>query len=195
MSATAAPFGLRPTYHLSGIVHPFTTPGGSTIASAYANNIYQNSPVSINAAGNLIQAAAATPAVGSFQGVEYTLTADGRRHVGNLWPGGSVATEIVAYYTFDPAILYEIQADATVAQTAMGAFAEWTANGTNNGSLVTGFSSVALATASVIDTILGLQIVGLANYVDNAWGDAFPILQVRVARHQLQTAPTFVPGT
>lgn len=195
MSSVAAPFGLRPIVHLSAQVRPFTTTGDSTILSGYANNIFQQCPVSINAAGNLIQAAAATVAVGCFQGVEFTLTATGRRTVGNYWPAATVATQIIAYYTFDPAIVYEIQADGAVAQTAMGAFAEWTANGTTNGNVVTGFSTVALATASVIDTILGLQIIGVSDYVDNAWGDAFTIVKVRIAKHQFQTAPTFVPGT
>lgn len=179
MSATAAPFGLRPVYHPSGSIRPVA----ATIASALATNIFQYSPVQFVAASGAIQlAAAGARAVGAFMGVEYT-PADGRRRYSNTWPANQVATEIVAYITQDPFIIYEIQGNGPVAQDDIGECADWTTNDTNAGNTTTGLSTVALATPTAA-AIAGLQVIGLAPYVDNAWGDAFTIVQVQIAEHQ-----------
>lgn len=188
MSSVAAPFGLRPILRLGGISQPW--PG--TIASGYAANLFQNTPVQIsNTAGTgngtLIQAPAGDRAIGTFQGVEYTLTADGRRHVSNWWASGLVATDIVAYYTRDPYQGYEIQANGSLLQENLGNQADWTV--VTAGSTVTGISAVALDTATLVDgeggvETAGLRIVGLSQYVDNAWGDDFTIVNVEISEHQ-----------
>lgn len=179
MSAAAAPFGLRPVYHPSGSIRPVAV----TIASALATNIFQYSPVAyVAASGTLALAAAGARAIGVFMGVEFT-PSDGRRRYSNTWPANQVATEIVAYITQDHTIIYEIQADGSVAQDDIGECADWTANGTGNGNTTTGLSTVALATPPAA-AIAGLQIIGFAPYVDNAAGDAFTIVQVMIAEHQ-----------
>lgn len=186
MSSILAPFGLRPCLHVSGILRPFA----GTIASAFATNIFQYAPVSVsNTAGNgdgtLIPTAAAGRAIGTFLGAEYTLTATGRRTVSNWWAAGTVATDIVAYYTRDAWMTYEIQANGPIAQADLGNQANWTANGSANGSTVTGISSVALDQATLTSTAnAGLRIVGFSQYVDNAIGDAFTIVMVEIAQHQ-----------
>lgn len=179
MSATAAPFGLRPVYHPSGSIRPVAV----QIASAYPANIFQYSPVNYVAASGTIALAAATArAVGAFMGVEYT-PSDGRRRYSNMWPANQVATEIVAYITQDPFIIYEVQANGSLAQDDIGECADWTVNDTTSGNTTTGLSNVALATPPAA-AIAGLQIVGLAPYVDNAWGDAFTIVWVQIAEYQ-----------
>lgn len=187
MTAVAAPFGLRPVFHPSGSVRP--TEG--LILSGYANNIYQGSPVGIAANGTLIQAAAGAQAMGPFQGVEFT-PSDGRRRYGNLWPAAQVATEIVAYYVRDPEVIYEIQANATLAQASLGDEFDWSANGTGNGNLTTQLSTVSLDVASVAANA-GLQLLGFSPYPDNLAGDAFPIVQVKLAQSQLRPDYAFVP--
>lgn len=198
MSAVASPFGLAPILSQSGTVRPAPYPG--TIASAAAFNIFQNSPVQIDAAtpsGNLILAvalgaaaagAAANRIIGSFQGVEYTSTATGRRVVANFWSSGTIATNIVAWYTRDPWLTYKIQANGPVAATALGAQASITTNLTGNGNTTTGFSTVALDVTTggslTQSSTNQLRIVGFDQDPNNAPGDAFTIVQVQISMHQ-----------
>lgn len=183
MSSINAPFGLRPAFHPSGTIRPVA----GTITTGYASNIFMNSPVGIIADGSIALAAAGGVAVagacGAFQGVEYNPTATGPRVVSNMWPASTAAVNIVAYFTQDPYITYEIQANATLTQAAIGAQYDWSANNTNSGNTVTGLSNVTLDVASAAANA-GLRVVGLTPGPDNAWGDAFPIVQVQLSEHQ-----------
>ena len=205
MSATAAPFGLAPALHPSGIVRPagWGGPqplGGFTIASGAAFNIFLNSPVQVDAAGptgNLILAtalgaagagAAANKIMGAFQGVEFTLTATGRRTISNYWPTGTVATSIVAWATRDPWIMYEIQANGSVTAANLGGQASISTNGSSNGNTTTGFSTVSLdvTTGSSLtqSSTNQLRIVGFSQRIDNLPGDAFTVCLVQISMHQ-----------
>jgi hypothetical protein len=46
-----------------------------------------------------------------------------------------------------------------------------------------GFSTTALDVSSVA-TNAQLRVVGLSNYVDNAWGDTYTTVQVQISEHQ-----------
>ena len=179
MSATSAPFGLRPAFHPSGIIRPTAM----SIESGYNANILQFQPVKIGASGTIV-AAAATEAdiVGTFMGVEFTDT-DGRRRVSNKWTASTSATDIVAYVTTDPAIVYEIQANSSVNITDIGSqadFASVTAGNTTVG-LSQAMLDVAQLTSSGNEI---LRIVNLGTEIDNAWGDAYTIVQVQISQHQ-----------
>lgn len=178
-----APFGLRPSFHPSGTIRPVV----GTIATGYANNIFMGAPVGIIADGSIALAAAGGTAVagacGAFQGVEYNPTATGPRVVSNMWPAATAAVNIVAYFTQDPTIVYEIQANATLTQAAIGAQYDWSANNTNSGNTVTGVSNVTLDVASAAANA-GLRVIGLTPGPDNAWGDPFPVVQVMLSEHQ-----------
>lgn len=177
MSATSAPFGLRPALHPSGTIRPVA----GTIASAYNTAIFQNQPVALAADGTLVAAAVGARFVGTFQGVEFT-DAEGRRRVSNRWIANTVATDIVAYFTRDPAIVYEIQSSATIAQADVGSQADFTAA---SGSAVVGLSTQMLDVATLTNSgSAGLRILGITPGADNAFGDAFVILQVQIAEHQ-----------
>lgn len=179
----SAPFGLKPSFHPSGVIRPVV----GTITTGYASNIFMNSPVGIIADGSIALAAAGGVAVagacGTFQGVEYNPTATGPRVVSNMWPAATAAVNIVAYFTQDPTIVYEIQANATLAQSAIGAQYDWSTNDTNAGNTVTGLSSVTLNVASAAANA-GLRVIGLTPGPDNAWGDPFPVVQVQLSEHQ-----------
>lgn len=186
MSAFAAPFGLKPLYHPSGIIRP----KAADIASGYGTSLFQYTPCALRVdnaggaanAGLQIYPAVGGPIIGSFQGVEYQ-PADGTgRRYSNRWIAGTVATQIVAYYTDDPAITYEIQANGTLAENAMGAQYNITAE---VGSTL-GFSTVALdtTTANPFTANNLLRVVGLSAGPLNNWGDAFPIVQVQISNHQ-----------
>ena len=183
MSSVASPFGLKPAFSLSGTVRQ----AQGTLASGLSTSIFQNSPVSIDANGLIVPAASALAGgiVGVFQGVEFTGT-DGRRREGNQWEANTVGTDIVVYYTQDPWIVYEIQADGSIAQTNIGNMADYTAL---TGNTTTGLSSVALDTATLGTTLARLRIIGVNPAPDNVVGDAFTTVQVLIGEHQFVTTP------
>lgn len=193
------PFGLQPQLSPAGPGVRIAQYQGS-IASGAAFNVFQNAPVQIDAAtpsGNLIlptalgaaaAGAAANRIIGSFQGVEFTLTATGRRTVSNYWPASTVATQIVAWYTRDPTIIYKIQANGPVTAANLGGQASLTTNGSGNGNTTTGFSTVGLDVTtggSLTQTSTNqLRIVGFDQDPNNSPGDAFTIVQVQISMHQ-----------
>lgn len=180
MSSVNAPFGLRPAFKEGGT--PVSSQKMNTIASGYASNIFLYAPVQILAAGQLQLAAAGARLIGTFLGVEFTDNT-GRRRVSNFWPASQVATNIVAYFTDDQQLTYEIQANATLTVAAMGQQYDWTTNDTNAGNSTTGISNVALDVASAANNA-GLRVVGITPGPDNDWGDSFPIVQVQPSEHQ-----------
>lgn len=176
MSSTSAPFGLRPAYHPSGVVRPTAY----TILTGYASNILQNQPVRIATDGSIEAAAIGTRFIGVFQGVEYT-DSNGRRQVSNKWVASQAATEIVAYVTLDPNIIYEIQSNAALVLTDIGKQYDYTA--ISAGSVTTGLSQLMLDVASSAANA-SLRVIGLASQPDNAWGDTYVIVQVEISEHQ-----------
>ena len=191
MSATNAPFGLRPAFHPSGLDRAQALAGG--IPSAYSSDILKGQAVLYVAGSGTIEPVNATGDAlsGAFAGVEWTDTT-GRRRVSNYWPANTAyqTGSCVAYFYNDPNIVYEIQADGSVAQTSIGL----DANLSNfaAGSNVTGLSQATMAATPLSTGTQGqLQILDLAPYVDNAWGDNFTIVRVQVARRQISAV---VPG-
>lgn len=178
MSTTSQPFGLRPAFSPSGVVRPTAY----SIASGYAANILHNQPVKIGTDGTVQAAAIGDRFIGTFQGVEFT-DSDGRRRVSNKWTASTAASDIVAYVTLDPTIVYEIQANGSIAVTDIGKQADFTA--ITAGSTVTGLSALMLDTATLTDSgNASLRIIGLSPGPDNAFGDNFTIVEVQVAEHQ-----------
>lgn len=178
MSTVSAPFGLRPAYSPQGTIRPTAY----TIASAYGANILDGQPVKIGTNGTLEAAAIGERFIGTFCGVEYTNT-QGRRVVDNKWISGTVGSDIVAYATLDPTIVYEIQASGSIAVADIGSQADYTTIGT--GSTVTGLSAMMLDQATLTNSSnAALRIIGIASGPNNTPGDAFTIVQVQIAEHQ-----------
>ena len=104
MSAINAPFGMRPSFHPSGLDRAVALPNG--IASAYNTGILKGQPVALNTSGNIIAATAGSAFQGAFAGHEYTdLT--GRRLVSNQWIANTAyqtGSEVTYYYS-DPNIV------------------------------------------------------------------------------------------
>lgn len=178
MSTTSQPFGLRPSYSPSGVVRP----AAYAIASAYAANILQNQPVKIGTGGNIEAAAIGDRFIGTFQGVEFT-DADGRRRVSNKWTASTVASDVVAYVTLDPTIVYQIQANGSIAVTDIGKQADFTT--ITAGSTVTGLSALMLDTATLTDSgNASLRILDIVSGPDNAAGDSYTVVEVQISEHQ-----------
>lgn len=180
MSAFAAPFGLKPLYHPSGVIRPKAL----DIASGYNTNLFQYTVVAydVAASAGLVISPVDGPAIGCFQGVEFQPADGSGRRYTNRWLANTVATAIVAYYTDDPVITYEIQANGSITETMIGNQASATAEA---GNLTTGFSTQALDTATLSAAANHLlRIVGLTPGPLNAFGDAFTIVQVQISNHQ-----------
>lgn len=182
MSATSAPFGLRPVYSPSGIVRP----AQYTIASGYATAIYANQPVRIapstgggETEGTIVAAAVGGRFIGTFQGVEFT-DSEGRRRVSNRWVASTAATDIVCYVTVDPSIVYEIQSNAALSVADIGKQYDFTAA---SGNATTGLSAQMLDVASAAANA-SFRLLGITPGADNAWGDTYVVAQVQISEHQ-----------
>lgn len=182
MSATSAPFGLRPAFHPSGLDRAQALAGG--IASAYGSDILKGQPVKYVTGGTIQPAAAGDAFVGAFAGVEWTDTT-GRRRVSNYWPASTAyqTGSCVAYFYNDPNIVYEVQADGSLAQTSLGDEADL--SNTTAGSTTTGLSQCTISTTLAgAGNTAQMRIVDLAPYPGNAWGDSYTIVRATVAKHQ-----------
>jgi len=183
MASTAAPYGLIPTKNRSGVSfqQEVLTDG---VLSTYGTTIYSYQLVKMATGGVLQAAAAGDAAIGVFLGVEYTAT-NGTRVTSNVWIASSAYTAgtCKAYYTSDPFIIYQIQCDGSLAQTSIGDMADIT-NATA-GNALTGYSATTISATLVgAGNSAQLQILELAPLANNAWGDAFTDVLVRINEHQ-----------
>ena len=179
MSSTNAPYGLLPVRHPSGTIRPQGFNNG--ILSGYNTAIYQYQPVKMSTDGYIQAASAGDQILGSFAGVQY-VDANGRPNYSNQWLASTSASQIVAYVTTDPQIVYAIQADGSLTQAAIGDEADVSNASATNG---LGFSAATLSTSLVgANNTATLRVVDLYNVPDNAWGDAYTQVLVQVVEHQ-----------
>jgi hypothetical protein len=180
MSTTSTPFGFQPVYHASGFVRP----AAFTLANTAAVTLLQYQPGAINTSTGVVTPATVGDSfVGTFMGVEFT-DGDGRRRVSNKFLANTPATEVTAYITRDPAIVYQIQANGPVNISNIGN--QYNFGSITTGSTVIGLSTAVLDTASVVasGSTAQMRVIGITPGPDNDWGDAFTIVQVQISEHQ-----------
>lgn len=191
MASTASPYGLKPVNLIGGLPY-----AGSTrqikITDSYAVNIFNGSIVVITTAGtcemmvtpSLGTAANPFPAgtIGVFVGCSYTSPATKQKVFAQYWPASTVATDAVAYVVDDDRVVFQAQADGTLAQTALGNNINLKAvQSTSTGSTTTGNSTSALDYSSAAATTgISLRVV---DFVDmkgfSAVGDAYTDVLVK----------------
>jgi hypothetical protein len=212
MATTFKPFGLKPAYHPSGLdrATPFVgtnsyTPGSGDFTAPYSLSagqaFYQYQPVAVNASGQLTIAAAAAASgtvYGVFDGVEFT-DSQGRRSVAK-WASKATldaSTQIIFWIFSDPELVYEAQANGSITTAGIGSQYNFetdagygTADGYSIGNGGAGFSTTALNNAAVASGAQGqVRVVGLGREAafpageTNAWGDAYTIVQVKIANN------------
>jgi hypothetical protein len=191
MSATSAPFGLRPAFHPSGLdraqalangIQAVSTSGN--VSAGYATTILKGQPVKMNTAGYIEVASAGDAFLGAFAGVEWT-DSTGRRRVSNYWPANESfqVGSVIAYFYSDPNIVYEIQAAGTLSQAAIGD--EFDLSNTTAGSTTTGLSQATLSTtAAGSGNNAQMRVIDIAPYPDNNWDDNFVIVRAVIAEYQ-----------
>jgi hypothetical protein len=173
---------MRPAFHPSGLDRAQALANG--ILSGYSTDILKGQPVKMDTSGQIQVAAAGDSFLGAFAGVEWTDTT-GRRRVSNYWPANTAfqTGSCVAYFYSDPNIVYEIQAEGSLAQTAIGDQADL--SNVTAGSTTTGLSQATLSTTLAGSGALKqMRIIDIAPYPDNAWGDAFTIVRATISEHQ-----------
>jgi len=197
MSATSAPFGLRPAFHPSGLDRAQALAGG--IVSGYASNILKGQPVQYGTTANsgtlgtIVIATTSGAWSGAFAGVQWTDTT-GRARVSNYWPASTAYTAgtCTAYFYNDQNIVYEIQADGSMAQTTIGN--EYNFTNIAAGSTTTGLSQATLGSATAVGNGSQgqMRVVDIAPYPGNDWGDAYTIVRVVNSNSQFFGAVTAI---
>lgn len=182
MTALAAPLGLIPSYHPSGLERARQY----NIAQSYGTSIFKGDPVILSTAtGTITIGTAAAALLGVFQGVEYT-DVTGKPTYSNFWPGAQLTftgIPINAFVTVEVNTVYEIQAAGPMPQTSIGKEFD-IVMGTGN--TATGLSNTALSTvAATPGTQKQFRVLDFGKTADNAANDNFTIVRVVLAQPQL----------
>lgn len=185
MSSTAGPFGLRAVIKAGGTPSSLSVQG--TITSGTATAIGEGDAIKL-AGGVIVRAGGVigtdtSGILGCFMGVEYT-DSNGRRQESNQWIAALTGTNIVCYYTDDPYITYEVQANGPVTQSQVGGECDLAAPSLNT---TTGLSTTPLDTVGAFSQSGAaklFRITGFSPGPDNVPGDAFTIVRVQIAKHQ-----------
>lgn len=190
MSTTLAPFGLRPAYHPSGTVRPRAYKVVDATQAAYATALFSGAPVALVTDGSIAVAASTAAWLGVFAGCEYT-DANGKPvKAPNLPASQTGITNVVMYVYDDPHMVFEVQCSTTaVANTAVGDqllgydVGSYTASSGNTRSGTSTFAFTGTLSGAGVQG--NAVIIGIGQQVDNAFGDAYTIVQVRNSRQQL----------
>lgn len=184
MSSTLNGFGFRPAYHPTGFDRATRYP----VNPGYGTAMYKGQPCILNTAGYVTVGTSGADIIGVIAGFEY-IDATGKPNESTYWPASQTVlagTTPVAYVYDDPRQVFEVQADGSIPQTALGDQAD-VSNVSNSTSIPSGAN---LSTCTLSSTLAGagsqgqFRIVGVGLAQDNAWGDAFTVVQVQIARHQ-----------
>lgn len=187
MSATQSPYGMIPIARIGSAYNTQGLTPTYRIESGYNTIIRFGDVVRVDSDGFLVKETRGSTAcpVGVFVGCEYTSN-DGLNYRlwGQQYPGGISQDDTYAYVVDDPDAVFEVQADGSVGQTALGANAGIVQTPTSN---QFGKSRNALDASSVSTTAsLPLRIVGFSSRPESRPGDAFTDVLVKMNQHALR---------
>ena len=197
MASTATPYGFRAVNELGGLPYAGSTRSFPINPAGYNTNIFNGSLVYVASTGYL-QIATSTGAdattngfptgtantgcVGVFVGCTYT-NAQGQIIYSQYYPANTASVQgstITAYVVDDDRAVFQVQANGSLAQTALGNNVYLAAaQSTSTGSTTTGNSTTAVST-STVTTTAAFRIVGFANTPGfSAVGDAYTDILVK----------------
>ena len=172
MATSATPYGFRPI----GLLGSGTWSDSIrhiSIASAYDTQIFYGDAVKLVSSGTIEKDAGTTTMTpcGIFVGCRYTDPNTSQLTFAQQWTASLVASDAFAYVVDDPDVVWQVQADGTLAQTALGnnIAVTQTAGSTAIG---TSKNSVTISTIATTKT-LPLRIIGFVDGPNSAVGDAF----------------------
>jgi hypothetical protein len=195
MASVASPYGLKPVNQLGGTPYAGATRSYLIDPAGTAANIFNGSPVYVNASGYLAVATATgadattngfpvgtanTGIVGVFVGCSY-FNAQGQLIFSQYYPTG-VTGVIQASVVDDPNVVFQVQSAGSVTQAAVGANLFFTTGAVATGSTTTGNStSSVVAGSSAVDTTAAFRVVGFPNVQGfSVVGDAFTDVYVKI---------------
>ena len=193
MASTASPYGLRAVNEIGGLPYAGSTRTFLIDPAGYNTNIFNGSIVFVNSSGylNIVTGTGAdgttnsfpgsgtlTGAVGVFVGCSY-YNAQGQLIFSQYYPANTTGV-VQALVIDDPDVVFQGQADGSVAQAALGSNTFLAAaQSTSTGSTTTGNSTSALE-STVVTTTAAFRIVGFANIQGfSQVGDAFTDILVK----------------
>jgi hypothetical protein len=195
MASVASPYGLRPVNQLGGTPYAGATRTYLIDPAGTASNIYNGSPVYVNASGYLAVATATgadattngfptgtanTGIVGVFVGCSY-YNAQGQLIFSQYYPTGTTGV-IQASVVDDPNVVFQVQSAGTVTQAAVGANVFFSTGAVATGSTTTGNSTASIvAGASAVTTTAAFRVVGFPNVQGfSVVGDAYTDVYVKI---------------
>ena len=178
-------FGFRPVQMLGGAYNGQGQQEVS-IASNETNSIFQGDPVVLNANGSISRGSSAgAELIGIFNGCFYTDPTTSKPTFSNHYPGGIVASDIVANVITDPDVIFEVKIDdanggiAQVGSTAN--IATYSVGGTTSGISNVALDGGSFATSSGSN----FAVYALSTDVDNSdYTVANANILVRINKHQ-----------
>lgn len=168
MANKDAAFGLRPSRMMGGA--PYS--GGQSryrIANNLSGAIFQGDLVKQVTGGGIERAAASStvPVVGVFNGCQYTDPTTGEQVFKNYYPGSVAASDIIAFVIDDPAVVFEVQADAAFPVADLFGNFDIVDNATT-GDVKSGRSNLELdVTTGATTTTLPLKAIDISQDPDN----------------------------
>jgi hypothetical protein len=145
------------------------------IANNYGTGIFYGDFVKLVSSGTVEKASftttVATGIVGVFVGCAYTDPSTNQKTFNQQYPASTAADDIVAYVVDDPDLLFQMQADESIAQTGLGnnVAAVMTAGSTSIGRSKNALDGSSVATTAA----LPLRIIDFVDGPESAVGDAF----------------------
>ena len=178
-------FGFRPVQML-GAAYNGQGQQELSIASNETNSIFQGDPVVLNANGSISRGSSAgVELIGIFNGCFYTDPTTSKPTFSNHYPGGIVASDIVANVITDPDVVFEAKVDdsnAGVAQVGSTCnIATYSAGDTTSGISDVAIDGSTFATSSASN----FAVVALSTDVENSdYDSANANILVRINKHQ-----------
>ncbi len=198
MASTAAPYGLRAVNRVDGLPYAGETRQFLLNPAGQVGNLYNGQVVKIGTDGYLALVTEtggtsdAFPAgtIGVFVGCSYT-NSQGQTVYGQYYPSGSLNG--VAYVIDDDRVVFQVQADGSVAQAGLGAnvfFAAAQSSTDGTGGKTSTGNSLSAVSATVQTGTAAFRIVGFANNITSTVGDAKTDLLVKfnIAQHSYTNA-------
>ena len=184
MASTQTPYGFRAVNELGGLPYAGSTRSFAIDPAGYGTNIFNGSIVAINTNGylNIVTTNGdnSTPfpagTIGVFVGCSYVNT-QGQTVYSQYYPAN--ALNAIAFVVDDDRAVFQVQANNTVAASALGTNVFLAAvQSTSTGSTTSG-NSTSNVSASSVATTAAFRIVGFVNNAQSQVGDAYTDLLVK----------------
>ena len=184
MTATKTPFGFEPARRQGGGV---ANQGMNRYAinNGYASNIFYGDPVALSSGFVIQSSVSSDKALGVFAGCVFNNPTNGNQPTySRYWPTGTSVTDGSQPYAWvidSPHETFFIQADASISIGAVGL--NYPVSLGTAATVTNGRSAYLLKAASSTGSQL-VQVVDIKQTPDNAWSDAFTIVEVKWVQHR-----------